>query len=455
MKQAKDRAFPNMADSASHAHQGASLETTKWHWVVCFAVPFATILEAALPHSFGTMIAHFQKTTQLPMIELIFITAITSAAPLLLLPVVVPLIRRFNRYHRQIAFCAFLSITFSSFLSSAVSVIHLLFFTYTFIYSLASSVLLAVCIVILSEYFPVNHPHHILATSLYQIGYPVAAASFSPFLAFLISKYNWQRGLQVIGGIQLVLGCSTTLLFKPLDKNTEIEEDMDTEDSQAEEDNRNEEKGGKKCQSMCCSKREFSSRPQMVPWFLAKYLNYTCWFAMRTSLTPFLRYRKYSLTDASFIMTSYALGEITLCVTGAFLSRYLRGRLLCLHFIGSLGMASFLLLWVFLPLNYALELFIAIFIGAFVQVTLSYGYPASAELLGLEMGRAWTITNIFAGLGVLSSPLLGGLTVDNTSSFLVFFYISIGLWMMQVILHGVTWLIIRFRSTASPYDEIR
>lgn len=193
------------------------MATTRWHFIVMFAVPASILLQTSVPLSFEAILHSLVgNSSSFNYFDLPWLYVITSGCPCLLAPILVPLNKRKRLYYRYASLASFVLMGLSCFIASSSDNPDLLYLSFAMIYTLSSSLLLAVQIVIMSDYFPVGHPHHILGTSICNLGPTLSSMTIVPFLNNMTESLNWKDALQLIGGFIAVTGFGVALLLKPI-----------------------------------------------------------------------------------------------------------------------------------------------------------------------------------------------------------------------------------------------
>nr|AKN21502.1 slc16a-7 [Schmidtea mediterranea] len=437
-------------------------EMTVWNWLVIIGTSLGSIISGIIPHSFGTFIAHFKsdnnKTNNpsfyfVSQFEWNWLPALSSAVPCILLPLFVLIIQKINRSYQMLSALGFVIIAISCGLSSLVSLWYVFFFTYSLLYSIGSSLFLAVVVIILAEYFPVNHRFHVLATSLFQIGYPAAALIGNPLLAILIINYGWQVALKFTAFFEVITGVIIALLMKPVrDKSFCKHSEGSSENCPI------------KAELFSSTQRTLSATSmhylayslELWTWLIAKFLNYLCWYGLRTNLVTYLvKSTNFGLEKSATLMSIYAGAEVIVAMSASIIGNGFKGYLMHIHVFSSMALAVLTGLYTIAITSYLSAVIVMICIGAAVQSSLNFGYPASVEVVKakFDMKTGWILTNVAAGFGIFISPLFSGILMDRFNVKALFYAQSCG-WALQAFLYLITLLIIKSNQNKLPTDYI-
>lgn len=434
-----------------------------WHWLITVGTALGTILTGIIPHSFGTFIAYFKSSfnnTHNPSLfnatqfQFNWLPALSSAFPCILLPLFAFIVHRLNRSYQTLSVTGFIILGISCGLSSLVNTWTTLFFTYSFLYSLGSSLYLAVTIIILAEYFPADHKFHILATSLFQIGYPAAALVGNPVLAVIIVNYGWKTAFKSTSLAIVLFGVVISCLMKPIREKgfcKYIEERPEALSTISNE-----------TYILSATKRSFSTTSlnyfvttyEMWPWLIGKFINYMCWYGLRTNIVTYLvKSTTFGLAKSATLMSTYAGAEIVVALIASLCGDKFRGKLIHIHIIAALVMALLTGIYTMVITSYLSAVIIMICIGIPVQFSLSFGYPASVEVLRakFDMKTGWIFTNVAAGLGILASPFFSGILMDNFGVNSLMYSQCCG-WIVQSILFILTLVIMKKNEKDSQAD---
>ncbi len=406
-----------------------------------------------------TVVANCNCTTYLVMN---YIGIANSSLAFLLMPFLTPLLVYFDRPHRLVMFIAGLISIFAGIASSLIPHPIYLFATYSVVYAVASSLVYCTVALIVGDYFDHQHRWHVLATSL------VAAPSIGevlacPMVGTWAGYYGWRAAFMFHGVLVMSLCLFGVLFFHPKKLHAQPEEpeepadavsrysaseyssqavvanpqstvcrcmmERQAPDAEEVDEIAEEEEAVADCTParLCSNRRRpyfrlgrhFPSlahvlaNPQIGVWFLERVLLNALVFGLMLNVTGFFITSTKDVATGAYIATAFNGGECFGFLIGTLLGDSLRGRLCRIQTGASLVHTGCLGVWVHFSGRLHPSIIVCVFVGLANGMAKTWVY-ALAEEVCLQPGYiAYPITQMFAAIGMVLSPVIAGNVIDH------------------------------------------
>ncbi|XP_074641403.1 monocarboxylate transporter 13-like, partial [Tubulanus polymorphus] len=402
-------------------------------WIICACVLLLTVVRSGITYSFGEFVVQLQKLYHRPMAEQNWIGTLSFTVSLSFSPVTVLLIRYigFGAY-RIVAFAGVIILCVSTLASSFVATLEWMFLTHSILYGVGSSFTLMTSSLVIGDYFDKHHKNHVLATSILLCGYPVGSLLFNPINAWLVSTYDWRAAFRATSVLILLVGVVTCSTF--VSKNAQMEANIQSEITHA------------------CNLQAVRQRPEIVLWLFGNFLVYIGFFMPFLNLASYMQLKRISAQDASYALTVLSLLECISYVIASFLGDYFKGYLVIANCIACSFLAVICFIWPAVDITYTLIMVIAGAMGAFLGLNIVYTYAASGEVTNLPIDVAWSVTNLWSGIGILSGPLFSGLVYDMRRNYDDVFYVTGGVYTVGTIAFAIIPLLRRWRQGRGRFE---